>query len=318
MLQVDPYASSFNSLTPFNYAGNSPVMINDPTGGYMDHVLDRATVGLGDDYLGGPRNFSSPGLDYYKDWTASLRSTEMNFVMMGESAFEEFYGVDLSSKEDKERIAIQIARENGMSFNAADVIKVVLAAVRTVGMESYKDHLKDEIRNKMLASAATDADMWKYQTQGGWFEDKEGEFLFDHWLDGSGDPLSFTDGSWGEYMKADGNIWRYIDKALLADSKTRTDDGVFSKTIFAETSKNDYVTGYGLLHGTTHLFLLVSATVTDKSVEYWVFATWNDEINPNKKYFTDRLYSGILKSVFNPKDYRVSISWTQTFEGYTR
>ena len=35
MLQVDPYASSFNSLTPFNYAGNSPMMMNDPTGGYM-------------------------------------------------------------------------------------------------------------------------------------------------------------------------------------------------------------------------------------------------------------------------------------------
>ena len=34
MLQVDPYASSFASQTPYNYALNSPGVINDPSGGY--------------------------------------------------------------------------------------------------------------------------------------------------------------------------------------------------------------------------------------------------------------------------------------------
>lgn len=34
MLQVDPYASSFASITPYNYALNSPGQINDPSGGY--------------------------------------------------------------------------------------------------------------------------------------------------------------------------------------------------------------------------------------------------------------------------------------------
>ncbi|WP_165824150.1 RHS repeat-associated core domain-containing protein [Pseudochryseolinea flava] len=34
MLQVDPYATSFASSTPYNYALNSPVMGNDPSGGY--------------------------------------------------------------------------------------------------------------------------------------------------------------------------------------------------------------------------------------------------------------------------------------------
>jgi RHS repeat-associated protein len=35
MFQVDPYAFYFNSLTPYNYAGNSPLNLNDPTGGIM-------------------------------------------------------------------------------------------------------------------------------------------------------------------------------------------------------------------------------------------------------------------------------------------
>ena len=111
MLQVDPYASSFNSLTPFNYAGNSPLMINDPTGGYMDNVLDRATVGLGDDYLGGSNVHSRPSLEYYKHWTASIRSDEMNFALLSRSTFEEFFGVDLSTEEGKWKTAKAIARK---------------------------------------------------------------------------------------------------------------------------------------------------------------------------------------------------------------
>ena len=49
MLQVDPYAASFASQTPYNYALNSPGMINDPSGGYAQltnsigrEMVDRA------------------------------------------------------------------------------------------------------------------------------------------------------------------------------------------------------------------------------------------------------------------------------------
>jgi RHS repeat-associated protein len=34
MFQVDPYATVFASITPYNYAGNSPLNLNDPSGGY--------------------------------------------------------------------------------------------------------------------------------------------------------------------------------------------------------------------------------------------------------------------------------------------
>jgi hypothetical protein len=35
MLQVDPYATMYSSVSTYNYAMNNPVLLNDPTGGYI-------------------------------------------------------------------------------------------------------------------------------------------------------------------------------------------------------------------------------------------------------------------------------------------
>ncbi len=36
MLQVDPYAHYYSSYSPYNYAANNPIMINDPSGGLLE------------------------------------------------------------------------------------------------------------------------------------------------------------------------------------------------------------------------------------------------------------------------------------------
>ncbi|HEY3404704.1 MAG TPA: RHS repeat-associated core domain-containing protein, partial [Ohtaekwangia sp.] len=40
MLQIDPYASSYTSLTPYNYGANNPIMLNDPSGGKVNVPYD--------------------------------------------------------------------------------------------------------------------------------------------------------------------------------------------------------------------------------------------------------------------------------------
>src|SRR5690606_26986931 len=35
MMQVDPYATTYYSFSPYNYSLNNPVTLNDPTGGWV-------------------------------------------------------------------------------------------------------------------------------------------------------------------------------------------------------------------------------------------------------------------------------------------
>lgn len=104
-----------------------------------------------------------------------------------------------------------------------------------------------------------------------------------------------------------------IDIALHGDAATRTESGFLNLTINAEI-QNGYSTGYEMLHGTHRglggLSIIGSAEVISPGrVEYNTTITWNDRIDPNPIYLGDRVRSGILESVFSPKDYDVHISW---------
>ena len=45
--QVDPYAESFYSISPYNSMGNSPIMYTDPEGGFIHIVIGAAVGGVG-------------------------------------------------------------------------------------------------------------------------------------------------------------------------------------------------------------------------------------------------------------------------------
>lgn len=128
-------------------------------------------------------------------------------------------------------------------------------------------------------------------TQGeppGWFKDEQGKFLFDHWMNGSGKALSFVNGSWGNYMRANSYLNGQITDVLSADLATRTGSGYFSVKITGDTGYNDYDTGYGLLHGSSNFNIQGWATNNgDGTYNYWTVNTWADEIDPNYQYEGD-------------------------------
>lgn len=115
---VDPLASMFASSTPYNYAFNNPIVLNDPSGaappkekykensegGYFKNVIK--------DYYAG---YSMSGVQHITPgsgghWADGMRSMATNMGLMSTTTFQGFYSVDLSNAEDRDRIVDQIAR----------------------------------------------------------------------------------------------------------------------------------------------------------------------------------------------------------------
>jgi hypothetical protein len=163
--------------------------------------------------------------------------------------------------------------------------------------------------------------LWSFffAQQGVWFEDKQGKYLFDHWIDGSGKTLRFINGEWGAYMKANHSLFLKIYDYLDADAKTRAASGRIHNRLNMVMKDNDYTTGYGLLHGTDRTVggfeIWGDVTVNDGVVSYDLLFTWHDIIDPNpNEDFRDGIYGPILKTFTNAKDYNIHISWSDTYE----
>ncbi len=65
MLQVDPFASDFMSLSPYNYVGNNPVLLTDPSGGSTPELRELTALLNQTDFSyqipGGGFGFKGPG-----------------------------------------------------------------------------------------------------------------------------------------------------------------------------------------------------------------------------------------------------------------
>lgn len=65
MLQVDPFASDFMSLSPYNYVDNNPVLLTDPSGGSTPELRELTALLNQTDFSyqipGGGFGFKGPG-----------------------------------------------------------------------------------------------------------------------------------------------------------------------------------------------------------------------------------------------------------------
>jgi len=151
-----------------------------------------------------------------------------------------------------------------------------------------------------------------------WMFDKKGEELLNHWLGGSGKNLNFSyDKSWSAYMSENEFIQKELRKRAIARSYTMYSE---KKNKYYETSgnfsfeiDNSYNTGYGMLHGTRYFSYNMSGNY-DRSIDSYIFQfnlKWTDQINYNKKVLMDRVFNSVTRAVANPKDYWITIKWTQ-------
>jgi hypothetical protein len=158
--------------------------------------------------------------------------------------------------------------------------------------------------------------------------DKQGETILGTWLYGGGGTYEVEDESWTEYMMAHVGLRNQI-LAKLAPAVRKIADrkklGRFpiSERFHVELLENSGFSGYALLHGTNSTvgdFVLSGwAEVQeagrpvegDYDIEMDLRFTWNDIVDPNRKYFMDKARSLAAKIVTfgSPKDYRLSIHW---------
>ena len=106
-----------------------------------------------------------------------------------------------------------------------------------------------------------------------------------------------------------------ITSHLRKDARNRFGTGPVNIRFHAEI-QNGYKSGHEMLHGTVSElgdFEINGVAIAgeDGTYAYQVRMTWNDVINPNPTYIMDTISSGVL-SIFNPQDYNIHISWSQT------
>ncbi|MEQ8361710.1 MAG: RHS repeat-associated core domain-containing protein [Cyclobacteriaceae bacterium] len=147
---IDPLASSFAGVTPYNYAFNDPIALNDPNGdcphcGFVTIETmeeQHSNFGYQDNGNHGNGGFDSnrigPGSGNH--WSDQYRSVAGNLALMSTNAFREFYGLYNDNGSFNYNRAGQLARSGGLgttfsgSFGIIDLstgstdIKIVSSA----------------------------------------------------------------------------------------------------------------------------------------------------------------------------------------------
>ncbi|WP_042720373.1 RHS repeat-associated core domain-containing protein [Flavobacterium sp. B17] len=149
--------------------------------------------------------------------------------------------------------------------------------------------------------------------------DARGQELLSHWLNGSGKNLTYKNGKWGEYMKANEKLNKFLYTVAFTQSRGMLDNGIKSKSYESGNThfdiENGYNTGYEMLHGTNYFSYAFTSNYNESDDTYTVNMNvkWFDKIDANAKYVDDKFLSGSLNAFYNPKDYYISISWYQVF-----
>jgi RHS repeat-associated protein len=113
---VDPYANEFANLSPYNYAGNNPVMYNDPSGGRLKPYFPNEFINFEGDIngQGGPGGGGGAGgigVGSGNHWSDAYSSPMRDYGSLSGSAFENKYG--LSQMDYRKRLLLERAAANG-------------------------------------------------------------------------------------------------------------------------------------------------------------------------------------------------------------
>ncbi|GAB1856713.1 hypothetical protein MHTCC0001_15490 [Flavobacteriaceae bacterium MHTCC 0001] len=151
--------------------------------------------------------------------------------------------------------------------------------------------------------------------------DARGYELYFHWANGTGRDLSYVGGLWGEYMSKNEYIVSLLnglalENAMSMQNSKSTDYKNNGIGDFYFEIQNGYFTGYEMLHGTQYFSILSTVGKYNKSDNTYSFTfdlRWNDRINPNLNQGDGKIAPTVRKLNFDmPKDYNISIKWSQT------
>jgi len=149
--------------------------------------------------------------------------------------------------------------------------------------------------------------------------DKQGREILHHYLHGKGqDFIKDNDQEWTEYMeknpilieKVRNIVHGYYNQAKYGETTS------FNKTMHMEIENGELAIGYQFLHGTKATvggFNITGTIEKDASGEATIafIYTWNDIMNPNPKYISDKIKARIAKDIqgAEPTEYYLRISW---------
>lgn len=156
--------------------------------------------------------------------------------------------------------------------------------------------------------------------------DWAGRAILDRYLSGGQDWTISNDPQWNEYMM---NNQALNDNLLLRAESLALDlfrargggegSGTFDDTFAVEIQNGEGVTGYEYLHGTNmdaggfnmRGAASISAVAGGYEVVIDAMYTWNDAIDPNQQYVTDRVKSGFAELITGGRadPYDIHISW---------
>lgn len=164
--------------------------------------------------------------------------------------------------------------------------------------------------------------------------DWAGREILTHYLCGKGKSKTYSSSRWAKYMKNSkmctccgykGNLTleKYIEdyvrsiKSLFEALRVWQTKTVTHK-ISASLQNGEGIIGYNYLHGTNRtvggLNLKMTAGKIANLITVKVECTWNDIMDPNFKYSSDKKKAELAKQLpfVDPTDFTVRIKWTQT------
>jgi hypothetical protein len=289
-------ADKYGSLTTYNYAGNNPVIFNDPNGDdFWDDIMNMPSGSTWENPDKEEQDYQ-PGFNPFGDAQAAMdRADAMADAMNGvyNPLWQQMtYGTPAPriGAGGGQWVKVTTDIYNKMSIRGTDIV---------LGYEFSHTEIS-----------------YRYEEQEGdhwWFDDKQGEILGMHWLNGSGKSLFFNDKSWQDYMESNSVIGGTIAGILHDDARKRTESGTQAKRIFIELAENDRSTGYGMLHGTLNFDYAFEATVINANqIQYSCTFIWNDRIDPSARQ-GDTPWATLANLFYSPADYDITIKWTHTY-----
>jgi RHS repeat-associated protein len=170
MNAVDPMASKYASLTPYNYAFNDPVTLNDPTGadpyyqdvpGYQNYPYWTGYVN-GQYYVTDNLPQRDRGEAVYNDMSRVYRGGDPYGIARSAQLWStmqqmraDAYNLSAEEYGYKYGQAISMSTFFGYvaSYNKASLIEIALASIRVRGMDKISPPKKPSAGNTLLASA---------------------------------------------------------------------------------------------------------------------------------------------------------------------